>query len=237
MAQALVELFSRFGVPKEIHSDQGSSFKAEVVTKVEGLMGAKPVIATPYHSLTSGVAEREKRDEESEQPSVKLVLIASVCEDEAESIPRIIDSDGMVEWQIGSQLDSRQRAELLELEEFQERLREKPGSTDVIEHVTHLTDEIPCRPRIYSVPIPPWKRKPWPWFNLLKYFEEYTFGKKIQVRTDHNCLRYLQDMQNTNPRLTRWALCIQRYDLDIVYVKASQHQDVDTVSRVYMPSS
>ena len=58
MAQALVELFSRFGVPKEIHSDQGSSFKAEVVTKVEELMEAKPVFATPYHSQTSGVAER-----------------------------------------------------------------------------------------------------------------------------------------------------------------------------------
>ena len=72
---------------------------------------------------------------------------------------------------------------------------------------------------------------------FLKYFEEYTFGKKVQIRTDHNCLRYLQDMQNTNPRLTRWALCIQRYDLEIVYVKASQHQDADTVSRVYMPSS
>ena len=37
VAQALVELFSRFGVPKEICSDQGSSFKLEVVTKVEEL--------------------------------------------------------------------------------------------------------------------------------------------------------------------------------------------------------
>ena len=69
----------------------------------------------------------------------------------------------------------------------------------------------------------------------LSHFEEYTYGAKCQVRTDHNCLRYLQTMTNQNPRLTRWSLCIQRYDIEIVYVKASNHQDVDAISRVYMP--
>ena len=92
-------------------------------------------------------------DEESAPPSVKLALIADVCQDEAESIPIIDDSDGTEEWQVGSQLDSRQRAELFELlEKFQDRFGKKPGRTDLIEHVIRLTDEIPCRPRIYRVP-------------------------------------------------------------------------------------
>ena len=63
---------------------------------------------------------------------VKLALIADIWQDEEETIPIIDDSDGTEEWQIGSQLDSRQRAELLELlEEFQDRFGKKPGRTDL----------------------------------------------------------------------------------------------------------
>ena len=59
------------------------------------------------------------------------MLISDIYQDEAESVPIIDDSDETEEWQIGSQLDSRQRAELLELLEFQDRFGKKPGRTDL----------------------------------------------------------------------------------------------------------
>ena len=68
----------------------------------------------------------------------------------------------------------------------------------------------------------------------LSHFQQYTYGAKVQVYTDHNCLRWLKTMANHNPRLTRWALAIQRYDLDIHFTPGRLNMMADGLSRAYM---
>ena len=68
----------------------------------------------------------------------------------------------------------------------------------------------------------------------LNHFQQYTYGAQVDIYTDHNCLRWLQTMANTNPRLTRWALAIQRYDVNINYVPGKQNGLADGLSRAHM---
>ena len=68
----------------------------------------------------------------------------------------------------------------------------------------------------------------------LSHFQQYTYGTKVNVFTDHNCLRWLQTMANHNPRLTRWALAIQRYDLHINFIPGRHNSMADGLSRAFM---
>ena len=65
----------------------------------------------------------------------------------------------------------------------------------------------------------------------LKTFEMYTYGVHTTVETDHNCLRWLNTISIQNPRLTRWSLALQKYDIaEVKYKKAIMHTDCDGLS-------
>jgi len=49
VAEALVNMFTRVGVPKEILSDQGSQFLSAVMKEVCILLSLKQLVTTPYH--------------------------------------------------------------------------------------------------------------------------------------------------------------------------------------------
>lgn len=70
----------------------------------------------------------------------------------------------------------------------------------------------------------------------LNHFQQYTIGNKIFVYTDHNCLKWLDTMANTNPRLTRWQLAISRYDVTINYIPGRHNGLADSLSRAYTES-
>ena len=62
VARALVDhVVSRFGVPHEIHSDQGRSFEGEVFQAVVQLLGVHKTRATPLHPQSDGLVERLNR--------------------------------------------------------------------------------------------------------------------------------------------------------------------------------
>ena len=58
VCEKLVEFWSRFGILKEIRSDQGRSFVSELVTGLQKLVGCVPTIHSSYAHHTSGTAER-----------------------------------------------------------------------------------------------------------------------------------------------------------------------------------
>ena len=55
VAEELVHLFSRVGVPDEILTDQGANFTSSLITCLYNLMGVKPIKTSPYHPQTDGL--------------------------------------------------------------------------------------------------------------------------------------------------------------------------------------
>ncbi|GFR64154.1 Gypsy retrotransposon integrase-like protein 1 [Elysia marginata] len=58
VAEALVDIYSRLGVPEEVLNDQGTQFMSDCMTEVCRLLGIKQKAMTPYHPRCNGLVER-----------------------------------------------------------------------------------------------------------------------------------------------------------------------------------
>ena len=57
IADELVKLFSRVGIPKEILTDQGSNFTSQLLTEIYRLLHVHRIRTTPYHPQSDGLVE------------------------------------------------------------------------------------------------------------------------------------------------------------------------------------
>ncbi|XP_063584731.1 uncharacterized protein LOC134762284 [Penaeus indicus] len=58
VAESLVEIFSRVGIPREILSDRGSQFKSDLMGEIHRLLSIKALYTSPYHASCNGAVER-----------------------------------------------------------------------------------------------------------------------------------------------------------------------------------
>ncbi len=58
VADALIQFFARFGLPKELLSDRGSNFTSQLMKEVNKRLGITQIFASPYHPETNGMLER-----------------------------------------------------------------------------------------------------------------------------------------------------------------------------------
>ena len=65
----------------------------------------------------------------------------------------------------------------------------------------------------------------------LKYFYRYLYGQKFTIETDHQPLKWLQQMKSSNQRLTRWALILQQHKYEITHRPGSKNANADGLSR------
>ncbi len=83
VAQLLVsKVFSRFGPPTVLHSDQGRNFDSILMHEVYNIMWIKKTRTTAYHPQCDGLAERQNRTLQS--------IISSFVSDHR------LDWDGMI---------------------------------------------------------------------------------------------------------------------------------------------
>ena len=58
IAEELIKLFSRMGIPKEILTDQGSNFTSKLLAELYNMLQVRAIRTTPYHPQTDGLVER-----------------------------------------------------------------------------------------------------------------------------------------------------------------------------------
>ena len=58
VAEGLIEMWTRVGVPKEMLTDRGSQFVGGVMSQVRELLNVKGLVTTPYHAQCNGLVER-----------------------------------------------------------------------------------------------------------------------------------------------------------------------------------
>ena len=65
----------------------------------------------------------------------------------------------------------------------------------------------------------------------INYWHHYLYGKKFQIYSDHNSLRWLKSVKKPNSRLFNWSLKLSQYDFDIKYVPGKNNTESDCLSR------
>ena len=58
VVEALVQFFTRYGLPNEIQSDQGSNFMSGIFKQVMKELGIKQLTSSGYHPQSQGALER-----------------------------------------------------------------------------------------------------------------------------------------------------------------------------------
>lgn len=58
VAEALWNMWSRYGVPEEVLTDRGTQFTSDVMKQAYALLGVRGLTTTPYHAQANGLVER-----------------------------------------------------------------------------------------------------------------------------------------------------------------------------------
>jgi len=69
----------------------------------------------------------------------------------------------------------------------------------------------------------------WGW--AVRKFEPYLFGGQFVIESDHQPLKFLNQVRLASGRLARWALQLQQYDYVVRVIPGVENVGADFLSR------
>ena len=82
VAEVLLDIYSRVGIPEEVLTDQGTQFMSECMQEVSRLLIIKGLTSTPYHHICNGLVERWNGTLKS--------MLKRLCQDQPKQWHRLI---------------------------------------------------------------------------------------------------------------------------------------------------
>ena len=67
-------------------------------------------------------------------------------------------------------------------------------------------------------------------------FKPYILGSHVIIHTDHAAIKYLMAKKNAKPRLIRWVLLLQEFNIEIRGTKGSDNVIADHLSIIEKPT-
>ena len=66
----------------------------------------------------------------------------------------------------------------------------------------------------------------------LEHWDQYVYGKHVDVFSDHRPLAWLQLLAQHSSRLARWIILLQKYDISTTFRRGIENQNADGLSRL-----
>ena len=110
-------------------------------------------------------------------------------------------------------------AALIQVQDDQERVIAYASRTYNSAEAKYCTTEKECLAVVWGI-------------NKFRYYLE---GYPFMVITDHQCLRWLAELQKPSGRLSRWAVDLQQYSFSIRYRSGAENTLADSLSRNPLP--
>ena len=103
------------------------------------------------------------------------------------------------------------------------------GLDNILHPVSYFSRKLKTHQRSYSVV----EKEALALLLALENFEVYVCNPShvVTVYSDHNPLSFVNKMKNKNPRLTRWALALQPYNINIAHINGKDNLIADLLSR------
>ncbi|XP_060960696.1 uncharacterized protein LOC133031253 [Cannabis sativa] len=216
-------IFSRFGSPRAIISDNGTHFCNRPFEHLMKQYGITHKVTTPYHPQTSGQVEISNRE-------IKHILEKSVNPTRKDWSLRLIDAL----WAIV--LHTKRPLECLPIDLFMGRHATYPLRQRInkLPHVIYYASKTLNEAQLNYTTT---EKELLAVVFALEKFRSYLLGSKIIVYSDHAALKYLLSKKDAKSRLIRWILLLQEFDLEIRDKKGSENVVADHLSRIVVETN